>query len=371
MSRVRSRESSVLYPPTLGCYYFLLTFFKLPFTYHSIRQHKDYASFLKDRLDTIRVYHSVNGDMSCLKDYYSARGLEQHLHFQQNLCLQQKQRRLIAAVLSEQMRQKQGGCKDPEALQQQAALQTAEALEAAQQRAAMDAVDVMATTQTDEESVCDNHSSVSGDDDEPLSPAVRSHPGREEALVRPSEVNVPMPDLSLTAGKLNGVDIVSLRTMNMHLLNKMRAKVAAKSKKINSCNNNELSSSTLEELDKELEQWETLYRMQLHRRDSLSQQSSSSKPSTSVSLDYIASTFTNHALAVSNIRRDSLSTAAKSFSMNPSLISLQQQGFPLHTTAQQIQREARLTYRNEATTSISKVRRDSLAGAHSLIMEDL
>lgn len=43
------------------------------------KQKTDYNSFLQDRIDTIRVYRSVNGNMSGLQDYYCTHGLEHFL----------------------------------------------------------------------------------------------------------------------------------------------------------------------------------------------------------------------------------------------------------------------------------------------------
>jgi hypothetical protein len=309
------------------------------------QQNKDYAAFLKDRVDTIRIYRSVNGDMSCLQDHYSARGLEPYLQSQQLVHFQLNQQRLIAAVLAEQMRQKQAGHTDPAALQQQVSKQTAEALKQALERASMDASDLAAS---DEDSVSDTDShqdSSFGDDDS-------SSPTKNELIQVPQMFNVPMPDVVTPPDRIFSVDVLSLHDMNLHLVEQMRAKVAAKTK---TKSDDELPDSTFEDIDKELEQWDMLYRMQRQRRDSLSGNGRSI-----ASIHYTASSASDYALAIANLRRDSLSST-KSFAMKPSLFSLQQQGLPMQARLADI----------AATTSISAVRRDSLAGMrNSLLMEN-
>jgi hypothetical protein len=54
---------------------------------------------MKDRLDTVRVYQSVNGDMTHLQDHYTIHGLEHLLDLKLYHELQRCQKQLVAAVV--------------------------------------------------------------------------------------------------------------------------------------------------------------------------------------------------------------------------------------------------------------------------------
>lgn len=95
----------------------------------------DYATFLQDRIDTIRVYQSVNGNMSGLQDFYCITGLENFLQTDQLLRLQYKQKRLISEILLEQLRQKYLIAKNPDTLKDIAQRFTLDAQYEALQRA--------------------------------------------------------------------------------------------------------------------------------------------------------------------------------------------------------------------------------------------
>jgi hypothetical protein len=54
---------------------------------------------MKDRLDTVRVYQSVNGDMTHLQDHYTIHGLEHLLNMKLYHGLQRCQKQQVAAVV--------------------------------------------------------------------------------------------------------------------------------------------------------------------------------------------------------------------------------------------------------------------------------
>lgn len=224
-------------------------------------------------------------------------------------------------MLNEQLRQKQVGCKDPVALQHQASMRTADSLQQALKRASLNATDATATD--GDMSDKDSHQGSSFSDDDSFSSAIKNDPTMPSVAEPPKRLSlysVPLSKVPAPSCKLFPVDVMSLHNMNLNLLEQMRAKAAAESStKKTSREGVFLSESTFDELDKELEQWNTLYRLQRKRRASLS---TTRRPTTTF-MNCTEADATNHTMALSNLRCERLS---KSFSLNPSLLSLQTQG---------------------------------------------
>jgi hypothetical protein len=271
------------------------------------------------------VYHSVNGDLSCLRDHYSVRGLEHCIQSLAPLQLQLNHKNLVAAVLAEQVRQKQSGIVDPEALQQQVTMRTTEAFLQALKRAQLDADEAAsASSHNDPDSEDDDEDDNEDDGAESQSVSSKADNGTESS----QEKNAFTSEVPLPFGKPKTVDIVSLRDMNMVLLDQLRSKFNAKALPRQILRSNSESSlitneEFFQEFDKEFEQWDALYQRQRERRDSLSH-----RP-TSLHRTATAVVVTSRMLQISDYRRDSLLTSTKSFSSCPSLLSLQSQGLPL------------------------------------------
>lgn len=62
-------------------------------------QPKDYLDFMKERLDTIRVYRSVHGNMRYLQDHYTIRGLEHFVEMHEYLEMQRNQKEIVRSVI--------------------------------------------------------------------------------------------------------------------------------------------------------------------------------------------------------------------------------------------------------------------------------
>jgi hypothetical protein len=110
------------------------------------RQHEDYKTFLKDRIDTLRLWRSVKGDFSSLDQHYSLRGLEQ---YQSAAILREitSNRNLHRrTVFQEQHSQKKEGRSDPERIKQQVVPFSALALNRAIQIAEQDEAEVRGRT---------------------------------------------------------------------------------------------------------------------------------------------------------------------------------------------------------------------------------
>lgn len=305
--------------------------------------------------------------MGCLKEHYCIRGLEHYLQFQQPIILQQSLKRLIAAVLSEQHRQQRAGSNDPDALKRQATMRTAEALQEALDRAAVDATDATANDDdsgSDAEESLQDASYCEDDDCSFSSPATTNVSHAEQApSTRLSVFSVPVSDAGAPSGKLFSVDVMSLHNMNLKLLQEMKAKAAARTTKPRgACGGSGADaflpvSATLDEIDEELEQWDALYKLQRIRRDTLT---GYRRPN---SLSYTAATATDRALSITNYYApppyDAL-TNKPTYAMNPSsLLSLQTRGLP-----REVQKLQDMLRRNATpTTSISTVRRDSVVGS--------
>jgi hypothetical protein len=153
-------------------------------------------------------------------------------------------------------------------------------------------------------------------------------------------------------GKPNTVDIVSLRDMNMVLLDQLRSKSSARALPRSSSESSLITNKEFfQEFDQEFEQWDALYQRQRERRDSLSH-----RP-TSLYRTAAAVVVTNRALQISDYRRDSLLTSTKSFSSCPSLLSLQSQGLPL-----QAKYKAALGSKNKLDASAAVPLRSLLSG---------
>jgi hypothetical protein len=300
------------------------------------------------------VYHSVNGDLSCLRDHYSVRGLEHCVQSLAPLQLQLNQKNLVAAVMAEQARQKQSGIVDPEALQQQATMRTTEAFLQALKRAQLDATEAASAGSSHN----DPDSEDDEDDDEDDGAESQSISSKAENGSESSqEKNACSSEPTKRFGKPTTVDIVSLRDMNMVLLDQMRSKSNARAlpralPRINGESSLITNEEFFQEFDKEFEQWDALYQRQRERRDSLSH-----RPTSLYRTASAAVVVTNRALQISDYRRDSLLTSIKTFSSCPSLLSLQSQGLPL-----QAKYKSTLGIKNKLDASATVPLRSLLSG---------
>lgn len=304
------------------------------FFFRFAQQQADYDSFLKDRADTLRVYHSVNGDLSCLKNHYSVRGLEHSIRGNSSPIwqIQKDQKALVATVLAEQDRQNITGLVDPDALRHQAAMRTAKSMLQAFQRGQMDAVEATACEVDYEEDDDDS------DEDHEDEGDVETESHCEKSLSSKAETASNSPPLDLpkntAIGKLSCVDVMSLHNMNLHLLEQLRNPTNPKRLRPTK-NGKGALLSPFDDLDKELEQWDALYENQRKRRDSLSKVSrpevSTTKVTSSLHKDanVTLADATECAISIANLRCDSLRNMGESSSYSgnhsPSLLELQAQ----------------------------------------------
>jgi hypothetical protein len=286
-------------------------------------QSKDYSSFLKDRLDTIRVYRSVNGNMSGLQDYYCTTGLEHFLHLNHPLTLKRIQKQKTSAVVTLHLRQKLLQQNDPESLRQLATHLSLEARQQAQKRA--DSSSYVSTTGS-----IDGKSQADVDEEHLLTGdgTGYSHTGNLAKPMHP--FSHPIPTMKASCGKFFPVDVRSLREMNSQLLETLRSK-AERTTNSDVGKDTVSSSATLNTIFRGSEQWESLNFLSADRRDSFS---TAYRPSSSTVLEAM-----NCALAITNVCSDPVSAADSSMNMS-------------------------------SVTSISAVRKDKLASPRGSITVD-
>lgn len=172
---------------------------------------KEYASFLQDRIDNIRVYRSVHGNMAGLEDYYCTTGLEHFLAENGPIMLKQSQLSVISAVLMEQRRQKLLHQSDPESVSRLAGRLSSDAREQAQKRAS-------AHLPSSSKSLLDasEHERCMRSSFFSIGKEILANPMRL--------VSVPLPSTKRPSNYLSPVDVTTLRQMNLKLLTSFHTK---------------------------------------------------------------------------------------------------------------------------------------------------
>lgn len=173
---------------------------------------------MQDRINTIRVYRSVNGNMSGLDDYYCIHGLEHFLAVNQPLKTEQRFRLSGTSARTDQPGQE---------LSYPTSLSSSKCTEWLTVNNAPFLDNAMATLQKSNEFGIPDHAfkkiSVVDNDD------LRSYSSTEKIVDNVDNKNTPVDrrgDVRLTSTmrkKIDFVDVKSLRKMNMELLKSMRA----------------------------------------------------------------------------------------------------------------------------------------------------
>jgi len=327
-------------------------------------QDKDYAAFFKDRIDTIRVYRSVKGNMAGLTSHYSVRGLEPFLEYHKHIALQRQQRTLVTAVLAEQHRQKlMGGPRDPAPIQALVSRLAATARQEALDRAALDVV------KTHDDSDGNSSDEDSDDDDDDVDDSDGGSHHEEDAKYSSKQASTASL-ASISSARPFAVNMTELRNMNLRLLHEMKPSLTTSNVVAPPVARR---SSLLDDVDKEVEQWSRLLQLQRRRRASQQQLRSSSssqqqQAATTRGMMNLPFSFTTTAPA--GHRRDTFafSHQTKMLMMHchqsaPSLHSLQPQvPTRIRSAGNDLLDRTMHHASSPATTSVSICRRDSLSG---------